>query len=370
MKDKGPLLSKAFLLSITVFLCGCYASLAAEEIRINSLPVIGAKPAGFGNAFVAIADDASAVFSNPSGICQIKNLTIASSYFKPQTYGDIGENLISIINPFEYSNNIMGAWGVSYLHFGGTFYKEDIFALSLSAASYQLGLASGANIKILRTSIGSIEDIKKVDPLFSDSDPLLNKDGTHGNAFPLLDLGALYRMNKNLQFGICFENVNSYRIKWKTQNAQNSGAKEAHYMSLPKTLRIGSAYFHVFQYPISDSFPSKEMQKTGKGMFTISGEFLQDIQNGDRINLSIGTEALFAEFSPEPMDIAVRFGAKILNPSKIILNGLGGVGFRYMYQNDFGFLLDYAFIKTPIDWQHQLSFSFVILPSKSSNDDH
>jgi len=41
---------------------------------------VGARPAGLGNAFTAIADDGSAPFFNPAGLCQIKGTRLGAMY--------------------------------------------------------------------------------------------------------------------------------------------------------------------------------------------------------------------------------------------------------------------------------------------------
>ena len=41
---------------------------------------VGARPAGLGNAFTAIADDGSAPFYNPAGLCQIKGTRLGAMY--------------------------------------------------------------------------------------------------------------------------------------------------------------------------------------------------------------------------------------------------------------------------------------------------
>jgi hypothetical protein len=41
---------------------------------------VGARPAGMGNAFVSVADDANALYFNPGGLYQVKGLTVGTMY--------------------------------------------------------------------------------------------------------------------------------------------------------------------------------------------------------------------------------------------------------------------------------------------------
>jgi hypothetical protein len=360
------ILSKYLLFSATFILLGFFISIT-EGAVIEQLPQVGAKSAAFGDAFVAVADDAYAVFSNPAGLSQLKHIRGTFSKFRPNIYSSLSEHFLSAIIPLNSSDNsTVGAVGFSWLHFGSIFYKEDTVVISGSIAPYLKGIAIGGNIKLFRMSIASINDIHDIlgegQTWFNLSDPLLMRNGDQSegigdNVFPLIDIGALYRMNKNLQFGVCLNNLINNDINWTTKTTENDIiTKENHNVSLPTTLRIGTAYFRL--YSISDGNTTDRNPKVGKVILTASGEFLQDIISGDRTYMSMGGELLFADFSPEPMDIAVRTGVTFRNGFH--LRGSVGLGIRYMYQENWGFLFDYTATKIPLDWRHSVSISFVI----------
>ena len=75
---------KKVILVIFIFLFSASASFAFEGSggyagAFLRIPV-GARPAGLGNAFVSVADDANALFYNPGGIYQLKGKTFAAMY--------------------------------------------------------------------------------------------------------------------------------------------------------------------------------------------------------------------------------------------------------------------------------------------------
>lgn len=75
---------------------------------------IGARPAGMGNAFVSIADDANAMYFNIAGLYQIKTITFGAMYSLMSM--DRRHYQGSLI----YSNPTLGALGVMFTGFGVT----------------------------------------------------------------------------------------------------------------------------------------------------------------------------------------------------------------------------------------------------------
>jgi len=73
---------------------------------------IGARPAGMGNAFVSIADDANALYFNPAGLYQAKSLTFGAMY------SIMSMDRRHYQGSFIYSNPALGALGVMFAGFG------------------------------------------------------------------------------------------------------------------------------------------------------------------------------------------------------------------------------------------------------------
>ena len=106
-------LMKRMILVISVLLLYASASFAFEGSggyagAFLRIPV-GARPAGMGNAFVSVADDANALYFNPGGIYQLSGMTFTGIY-----------NLMSMDRghyqgSFIYSHDKLGAVGLMFI---------------------------------------------------------------------------------------------------------------------------------------------------------------------------------------------------------------------------------------------------------------
>ena len=75
---------KCFIITIIIFILVSSYCIADEEsggqgVAFLQIP-IGARPAGLGNAFTAVADDINVVYFNPAGLCQIQNDMLGGMY--------------------------------------------------------------------------------------------------------------------------------------------------------------------------------------------------------------------------------------------------------------------------------------------------
>ena len=155
----------------------------------------GVRPMGMGGAFVALADDSSAVMFNPAGLGQIEKVQMAAAYdmlYAGLGDGSLGRGFVSYIQPSQY----YGAFALNLALLHTPLYKETTitFGYGKSLGRAYLGL----NTKGLFTSFK--ENVyTQIDPLFS------NGTSTNGVA---LDLGLLYKLTDNVSFGLAALNVN------------------------------------------------------------------------------------------------------------------------------------------------------------------
>ncbi len=182
-----------------------------------------ARPAAMGNAFVGLADDASAVFFNPSGLVQIKTSKIQATYMN---YLD-GINCGSLVyvRPFSEKFSLAGFAQFltanetrtiaddagNYLGTAGEFGISDLIA-GVSLSRYILDILNiGINLKYIQESL----------------------DGNVASAIAF-DVGILHQTtNENLKVGIVFKNLG-------TQIGYYSDSKYEE--NLPRVITVGFNY--------------------------------------------------------------------------------------------------------------------------------
>jgi tetratricopeptide (TPR) repeat protein len=150
-----------------------------------------------GGAFVALADDTSAIMFNPAGLGQIGRTEFAAAYDKLYAGlddGNLGRGFVSYVHPSRY----YGAFALNLAMLHTSLYKETTatfgYGKSFGGSTY-LGL----NVKGLFVSFEE-NDYTRIDPLF-------DNDNTSTNDLAL-DLGMLYKLTDNLSFGLAALNVN------------------------------------------------------------------------------------------------------------------------------------------------------------------
>ncbi|MFH1784635.1 MAG: PorV/PorQ family protein [bacterium] len=153
---------------------------------------VGARPIGMGSAFVAIANDANAVFWNPGGLSQIKTQEISAMH--TEWLADINYDYVGYIHPF--GKNAVGL-SMIYLCTGdldkrsatgadlGSFEAYDgAFALSY-ARKISSVLHMGMNIKLIQQKI--------------------EEETAEGFA---IDIGQVYSLPMTgLSFGLAVQNI-------------------------------------------------------------------------------------------------------------------------------------------------------------------
>lgn len=126
---------------------------------------LGARPMGMGGAFVALADDANAVFWNPAGLSSLQKYEFSSMYLS--LYGlDVSTQLLCAT----YRHPFRGGVGIGILRTGESdLYTEDSVIVAAGQNLYpfiKTNLSVGVNLKLLHKGYQGI-DIAD-DPLFEE----------------------------------------------------------------------------------------------------------------------------------------------------------------------------------------------------------
>ncbi|MFH1098218.1 MAG: PorV/PorQ family protein [Candidatus Desantisbacteria bacterium] len=148
------------ILVATAGICEARSDTEAEFLTFG----VGARAAGMGEAFTAVADDSTAVYWNPAGLaCQSqKSISLMHNNLYPDIYNDIYYDSIVYACPVD-SKTALGI-GVTYLHSGthditqinpatqrietvGNFQTSDLATVVSYAKGFGNGLSTGMNLK-------------------------------------------------------------------------------------------------------------------------------------------------------------------------------------------------------------------------------
>ncbi len=268
-------------------------------IYVCSIPAldmaVGARPAGMGNSFVAVADDANCTYWNPAGLGVLKDKEITLMHSPLYAMSEMA----LLGNPgmsqqfLSYAHPIPGygtaGINITRINFGDILWtgenKEIHGILSAKQTILTLcygkrltpGVTMGAGIKRVRFELGEV----------------MNSSWT-------LDVGGLISLGDNSTLGFCFRNINEASID------ATGGEKNA---ILTSTISVGLDY-------------------------KLSPEVRMDIGLNNRI-LNAGFEYWTAN------TLAIRFGLQedIFNPKQMPKLS-GGIGIKYnLWQLDYAYVL-------------------------------
>ncbi|MCS7231295.1 MAG: hypothetical protein RMJ67_04070 [Elusimicrobiota bacterium] len=194
--------NKFILLIMFVF---SYSSLFCAFQYIDT----SARAKGLAGAFVALADDVSAILHNPAGLRQILVKTVYFSYSLP--YLGLPIDALNLVG-LSYLHPIasIGCFGFNYTYFGaGNVYKENLVCLSYSNKlndffeDLSTEIYTGINLKILSHSYILDKEAQQLVEYLGD--PVLTK-GISATAFTL-DLGSIIRLGRIVYLGFSFNNL-------------------------------------------------------------------------------------------------------------------------------------------------------------------
>ena len=187
----------------------------------------GARASSLGNAFVAVADNADAVFANPAGLNQLKGSQLAYTnvtlLFSGIDGDNLGQHVVSYARPGKMS------LGLGYERIGSDLMSENGAFLSLG---FKLSpkLSLGLTAKYVFWSVGAIPD----DAVSGRPDPLSNQSqGAIG-----ADLGVLWKSPiRDARVGLLLKNALQPNVaKGNVKNTDGSDAGD-----VPMDLHIGVA---------------------------------------------------------------------------------------------------------------------------------
>ncbi len=227
----------------------CAALLATASEGVVNIQNVGsgARAQGLGNSFVAVADNADAVFANPAGLGQVSqrqaSYTNVSLLYAGIEGDDLGQHVVSYAQPL---GDKMGL-GLGYERIGSSLMSENGAFVSLS---YQVErrLQVGLSAKYLFWSVGAIPDDD------GRADPLSNQSA--GNVG--VDLGLLWQSPvQGAQVGVLLKNINQPNV------AYGEVAGDADAGALPMDVHVGVGYRLSSQSLVSVQYVRRDL--TGEG---------------------------------------------------------------------------------------------------------
>ena len=219
-----------------------FAVSSEAVVNIQSVGA-GARAQALGNSYVAIADDADAIFENPAGLGQLDNKSVAytnvSMFFGGIEGDNLGQHVFSYAQPLGSKLGL----GLGYERIGSELMSENGAFLSLS---YKLSKAFhfGLSAKYLFWNVGDIP------PDNGRNDPLSNT--TAGNVG--VDLGLMWQTPfKGANFGLLLKNLNQPDV------SSGAVAGDADAGKLPMDIHLGLAYQLNAQSLVSMQFVRSDL---------------------------------------------------------------------------------------------------------------
>jgi len=185
----------------------------------------GARPAGLGNAFLALADDGNTVFYNPAGMANLEIPELVSSYSRLYLGLTDNSNISVSSAGFVLPVDSIVILGLGWLDFNLLdYYQENTFSVSLAREIFG-GLSAGVRANYLLKKYGH-DTYTEIDPLFSEKG--YSKSGVG------FDFGLSYRFDKYGAVSLLGQNLNQPDMGLKDEDL------------LPWIVRLGIAY----EFPI------------------------------------------------------------------------------------------------------------------------
>ncbi len=135
---------------VALFAAGLAPAASAHFER----PLLSTRAAALGGAFVAIADDASAVVDNPAGLCSLPTLSLLATYQRPYGVTGLDDGYLAVAVPVPGVN-----LGASWFHRGlAGAYSEDLLTVAVACdvkrTSEDASLSVGASVDLARVAAG------------------------------------------------------------------------------------------------------------------------------------------------------------------------------------------------------------------------
>jgi len=248
---------------LLLFQTAVLAAAANDPITIGS----SARILGMGKAFVGLADDSSALFMNPAGLTQLENGMFNSMLGKH--INEYDQVVLGGAMPFDFGS--IGLGFTSYSISVGIPSFESVSGLPVPVLAGQSNYSYGVNVYLISYA-------KKLDFILNDLSAGAtlklyqgNLSGSTINSLTAtgmdLDLGLLYKINKNLQAGVALQSILPSSMGGKLHWSDNTDE------SLPATVKGGVSYKPLSSLSIGldvDYFPT---QSSLPILFHLGGEW-------------------------------------------------------------------------------------------------
>lgn len=309
----------------------------------------GARSLGMGGAFIGLADDATAAFSNPAGLVQLAAPEISMEYRSNDYTTEYVDSGTFTVDPFsgaglrtaETESDVSGVSYLSYvwphekwalaayrhefLNFETDFRTgapsatdTDLSVLPFAAdidvtiVNYGLAGAYKATDKLsLGMSINSYElDLVSSTRRFANtgSSTVTFSTGQVGDDSAVgFALGGQYRVNDKVQFGLTYRHAPEFKYTASLNSASTNLAKTA-YFNAPDTFGIGAVYRPTDAITIAldvshvaYSELTEDMQSNFRSDASTTPEFQADVLDpleiDDGVEVRLGMEYTFTELA-------------------------------------------------------------------------
>jgi len=225
LSDGQTLLRRAFTRALSLVVT--FSLVSPVFASFEELPT-GARAAGLGDAFTAIADDVYSTYYNPAGLVQLHRSEFTAYYSKLYAGLTDGSSIARSFVAYGHPTQTHGTFAFSYLSLSlAGLYSESTYGLSY-AHSVGEKLNLGGTMKFLNKSFGS--DTYTQNAVNSDTgqslgapDPLFAQNGTSKSA-ESFDLGAQYRLSRIYGLGFSILNINSPNMALSTSDTDKVSA--------------------------------------------------------------------------------------------------------------------------------------------------
>lgn len=289
-----------FAVALALALAPAAASAAPGDTGFAFLKLgVGARAMGLGSAYVALADDPTAIYWNAAGLASIKNTQVTAMHNEwiqdfRQEFAAVGAHA----GP--------GALGVSFSGFYTSEFeqRDDVGNLTGHFGFHDLALTGGYGLRVTKGLDAGVA-LRYVNEMI---------DEVNANAL-LGDIGVRYALqNTGVSFGAAAQNLGPSTAKFPSTAQYNTTE-----FPLPRTIRVGGAF--------SREIPAL----SGRGTLTAQYSKARD----DDAHFGIGAEYSYHDH------LALRAGGKFGYDAEKVSFGVG-------VMKDW-FRFDYALVPTSED---------------------
>ncbi len=273
----------------------------------------GTRAAALGGAYVALADDPSGPFYNPSCIAYMERAEASFMYSGLLTGMDMDSSLSVMRSGTVIINENIGNMAFNWARFRvSSLYSEDTFVLTYAnnmnnfKKSFDKNLSAGINIKIFKSRFQLYDDSFNNDPVFQEG----NSKSTFG-----IDAGIMYRIGKRKK------DYKDYRVGLSVLNINKPDIGLMDKDIIPMQIKGG------FFYPISVKNNFLKNLQINRSIVAFS---LSYVDSSD-INVHVGMENIFFKDL-----LHFRFGGNLNEVG-------GGLGIQYALKK-IEMLFNYTFL--------------------------